>query len=100
MGDLLVPLDEADLVQGPDVGREAAVDTEDLAVNERGDGEHVEHLAAVAPHVTVAVLVLALVVETIDLRNKKCCVLISYLNFGLVYLMTSPGLSASTRDFL
>ena len=67
MGDLLVPLNEPDLVQGPDVGREAAVDAEDLAVDEGGDGEHVEHLAAVAPHVTVAVLVLALVIETVDL---------------------------------
>ena len=70
MRDLLVPLDEADLVQGPDVGREAAVDAEDLAVDERGDGEHIEDLAAVAPHVTVAVLVLALVIEPIDLCDK------------------------------
>ena len=69
MGDLLVPLDEPDLVQGPDVGREAAVDAEDLAVDERGYGEHVKHLAAVAPDVAVAVLVLALVIKTINLYN-------------------------------
>ena len=67
MRDLLVPLDESDLVQGPDVGGEPAVDAEDLAVDERGDGKHVEHLAAVAPHVAVAILVLALVIETVHL---------------------------------
>ena len=70
MGDLLVPLDESDLVQSPDVGREAAVDAEDLAVDERGDGEHVEHLAAVAPHVAVAILVLTLVIKAINLQIK------------------------------
>ena len=70
MGDLLVPLDESDLVQSPDVGREAAVDAEDLAVDERGDGEHVKHLAAVAPHVAVAILVLTLVIKAIDLQTK------------------------------
>ena len=69
--DLLVPLDESDLVQSPDVGREAAVDAEDMAVDERGDGEHVEHLAAVAPHVAVPVLVLTLVVEPVNLHTSK-----------------------------
>ena len=68
MRDLLVPLDQADLVEGADVGGEAAVHAEDLAVDQRGHGQHVEHLAAVAPHVAVPVLVLTLVVEPVNLH--------------------------------
>ena len=68
MGYFLIPLDKSDLVQGPDVRGEATVHAEDLAVDEGGDGEHIEHLAAVTPHVAVAVLVLTLVIETINLQ--------------------------------
>ena len=46
------------------------MDAEDLAVHERGDGEHVEHLAAVAPHVAVAILVLTFVIKAIYLQTK------------------------------
>ena len=71
MRDLLVPLDQADLVEGADVGGEAAVHAEDLAVDQRGHGQHVEHLAAVAPHVAVPVLVLTLIVEPVNLHASK-----------------------------
>ena len=43
------------------------------AVDERGDGEHVEHLAAVAPHVAVAVLILTLVIKAINLDSYMIC---------------------------
>ena len=66
--DLLVPVDRPDLVQGRDLRRQAAVHAQHGLVDERGHGEQVEHLAAVAPGVAVAVLDLALVVEPVHLR--------------------------------
>ena len=67
MGDLLGARYDADLVQGADLGRQAAVDTEHLAVDDGGEGEEVEDLAARLPHRGVAILLLALLVEAVDL---------------------------------
>ena len=67
--DLLVPLNQPDLVEGPDVRREPAVDTEDLAVYESRDGEEVEDFATIFPDVAIAVLGLTLVVETVNLKQ-------------------------------
>ena len=82
MRDLLVPLDQADLVEGADVGGEAAVHAEDLAVDQRGHGQHVEHLAAVAPNVAVPVLVLTLVIEPVNLHTNNIC-LQTYLRLNI-----------------
>ena len=69
--DLLVPLDQPDLIQGPDLGREAAVDTEDLAVDEGGDCEKIKYFAAIFPNIAVSVLVLTLVIEPVNLEDKR-----------------------------
>ena len=71
MWNFLVPLDQPDVIKRPDFRRESAVDAEDLVVDESCHGEHVEDSAAVAPGVGVAVLVLALVVETVNLASEK-----------------------------
>ena len=69
MWNFLVSLDEAYVVEGSDVGRETAVDAEHLSVDERGHREEIEDAATVAPGVGVAVLGLALVIETVDLGD-------------------------------
>jgi len=46
VGHLLLPVNGPDLVQGVDGGREAAVNAEDLVVNNGGEAEIVENLAA------------------------------------------------------
>ena len=47
------------------------MDAEDLVVDEGCHREHVEDSAAVAPGVGVAVLVLALVVEAVNLTRRN-----------------------------
>ena len=61
MGDLLVPVNESDVVEGPDLWAESPVDAEHLVVDQRGHGHEVKDAAAVAPRVHVAILGLALV---------------------------------------
>ena len=61
MRDLLVPVYEPDVVQRPDLRAESSVDAEDLVVDEGRHRHQVEHPAAVAPRVYVAVLGLTLV---------------------------------------
>ena len=70
MGDLLIPFDEPDVIEGPYVWRESSVNAEDLSVDEGGHGQHVEDAAAVPPRVRVAVLVLAFVVEPVHLKSS------------------------------
>jgi len=74
MRNLLVSGDGSDLIDGADVRREASVDTENLAVNESGEGEVVEDLCAIFPGVGVAVLLLALIVEAVHLGDLPALV--------------------------
>lgn len=60
---------DSDLVEGADLGGQAAVDTQDFAVDDGGEGEEVEDLAAGFPHRGVAVLLLAFLVEAVDLGD-------------------------------
>ena len=69
MGHLLEPVQRPDVVEGVDGGAEAAVEAEDLPVDERREGQVVEEVGEVLPHVGVAVLAQALVVEAVDLRD-------------------------------
>lgn len=59
-------VDESDLINGADVGRETSVDAQHLAFNERRDAEIVEHLGAVLPWVRISVLADDLVIEAVD----------------------------------
>ena len=67
MRDLAHTVDDADLVQRAQVGREAAVDAEDAAIDGCAEREVVKHLSAVPPRVGVTILALALVIEPVDL---------------------------------
>lgn len=66
---LLYAVERPDVVERVDAGREAAVQAEDLVVDERGEGEVVEEVGEVLPHVGVAVLAEALIVESVHLRD-------------------------------
>lgn len=65
----LIPLDKSNLIQCSNIWGQSPVDTKNRLVNECGDREEVEYPAAVSPRVTVSVLVLALVVEAVNLRD-------------------------------
>ena len=67
--DLLYPVQRADVVQRVDTRGEAAVQAEDLVVDERRQGQVVEEVGEEFPHVRVAVFAQALVVEAVDLRD-------------------------------
>lgn len=60
-----VAVEGPDLVEGVDGGRETAVEAEDLVLDERGEGEEIEQIGEVFPHVGAAVFPEALVVEAI-----------------------------------
>ena len=69
MRHLLDPVQRPDIVEGVDTRRQAAVQAEDLVVDEGGEREVVEEVGEVFPDVGVAVLAEALVVEAVDLRD-------------------------------
>ena len=68
---LLISLNQPDLVQAPDLGRQAPVDTEDLAVDEGSDCEKIKDFATIFPDIAVPVLVLTLVIEPVNLRETQ-----------------------------
>eukprot|EP00982_Pelagococcus_subviridis_P015934 31439-Pelagococcus_subviridis.AAC.31 len=63
------PVYRTRLIQRAHVRRQAAVDAQHLSVDQRGEGEVIEHVRAPPPRVRVAVLPLALVVESVHLRD-------------------------------
>jgi len=67
MRDLLGAGDDADLIERPDFGGEAAVYAEDFAVYDGAEGQEVKDLAGGLPDGRIAVFVHALFVETVDL---------------------------------
>jgi len=69
MRDLLYTIDTSHMVQGVDTGRQSTMETEDLVIDERGEGEVVEEVGKVTPDVGVAVFAQTFVVETADLGD-------------------------------
>lgn len=67
MGNLLRACHDADLIYRSDLGAQATVNTEELAVNDGGQHQKVKDVAAGLPDGGVAVLLLTLFVETIYL---------------------------------
>jgi len=65
--DLPEAVDDFDLVDGVDAGREAAVHAEDLVADDDGQRQEVEHVGEVVPDVGVAVLAGTLGVEAVGL---------------------------------
>lgn len=74
---LLEAVDAVDVIDGADEGRKPSVDAHDLVVNERGDAHAVEHIHQVLPSVGVSVLLHALIVETVHLRDLSSLVVAS-----------------------
>ena len=67
--DLAEAVDDFDLVDAVDGRAEPAVHAEDLVVDDDGEGEEVEHVGEVVPHVGVAVFPVAFRVEAVGLRD-------------------------------
>jgi hypothetical protein len=59
----------ADLVDGADLWAEAAVDAQDLAIDNGGEDKEVKNVTAGLPHRSVAVLLLTFLVEAVYLCN-------------------------------
>lgn len=69
MRDLLGTCYNSDLIDSSDLGAEATVDTENLAIDDSSQYQEVEHLATCLPYRSIAVLLLALFIETVDLSD-------------------------------
>ncbi|KAH6608072.1 hypothetical protein Trco_004385 [Trichoderma cornu-damae] len=69
MRDLLSTSDDADLVNGSNLGAQPAVDAEKLPVNDGGKDEEVKDVATRFPYRCVAVFLLAFFVEAVHLRD-------------------------------
>lgn len=69
MRHLLYPVQRADVIERVDARGETSVETEDLVVDESCQGQEVEKICEVLPHVRVAILAQALVVEAVHLRD-------------------------------
>jgi len=67
VGDLLDPVKSSDVVKSINAGRQTAVKTENLVVDESSQGQVVKEVGEVFPHVGIAILAQTLVVKTIHL---------------------------------
>lgn len=78
MRDFLLSIDCANLVEGLDAGGKAAVDAEDSVVDDGGEGDVIEDVGAVLPHVDASVFPQALVVKAVHLRDLPALVIAPY----------------------
>ena len=69
VGHLLNPVQSANVVEGVDAGRKAAVETEDLVLDEGSERKVVEEVSKVLPDIGISVLPKTLVVEAVYLRD-------------------------------
>ena len=69
MGNFLDTIKRSNVVESVDRRAQSAVQTEDLVFNEGSEGEVVEEVGEVFPHVRIAVFAKALVVEVVDLGD-------------------------------
>lgn len=69
MRDLLGTSDDTNLIQCADLGTQTTVDAKNFAIHNGSKNQEVEDLAAAFPHRGIAVLLLALFIEAIDLGD-------------------------------
>lgn len=62
-------VERTNVIKGIDAGRKTTVKTEDLVVNEGGQGKVVEEVGEELPDIGIAVFPQALIVEAVDLGN-------------------------------
>ena len=67
MGDFLRAGNDTDLIDSPDLGTQAAVDAEELPIDDGSENEEVEDMAACLPYGCVAVFLLTFFVEAVHL---------------------------------
>lgn len=75
MRNLHTPVDQANLVEGLDLGRETTMDAEDLALNDSTNAEVIENLSAVLPGVDVTILAHSLLIKTVDAGDAASLVI-------------------------
>lgn len=78
MRNFLGTSNDADLVKGTDLGAQASMNTENLAVYDSPEDKKVEHLAAALPNRGIAIFLLALFVKPIHLSDLARLVIASY----------------------
>lgn len=69
MRHFLDAIQSSDIIKRVNARRQAAVETENLIVDQGGEGKVVEQVGKVLPHVSVAVLAQAFVVKAVDLGD-------------------------------
>lgn len=69
MGNFLRASHDADLVEGSDFGGQPAVHAQDSAVDDGGEGQEVEDLAARFPDAGITIFLLAFFVKAVDLGD-------------------------------
>lgn len=69
VGDLLHAVKRANLVQTIEGWRETAVEAEDFLLDDSSEGQVIEEIREVLPHVSISVLAQALVVEAVHLGD-------------------------------
>ena len=88
VGDLLLPIDDAYLIERVDARAQSAMDREYAILDNRAQAQVIEYLRAVSPYVDAAVLTKALVVEAVYLRDLSTLVIAPYQRdaIGITYL--------------
>jgi hypothetical protein len=69
MWNLLGTSDDADLINSTDLRAQSTMNAENLTINNGGEDKEIENLAARLPDRCIAVLLLALLVETVNLSD-------------------------------
>ena len=59
------------MVQCVDAGGETAVQTEDLAVHQRREGQVVKQVSEIFPHVGISIFPQAFIIEPVHLHNNE-----------------------------
>jgi len=77
MWDLLDAVQRTDVIECVDTGRQTSVETEDLVIDESGQGEIIEEVGEKLPDIRIAIFTEALVVETIHLCDLSGLVVAS-----------------------
>ena len=64
-------VDDADLIQRPQIWRKAAMHTQHAAIDQCTKRQVIKNFSAVTPRICVAILALTFVVEPIHLRTRR-----------------------------
>lgn len=77
VGNLLSASDHTDLIDSADLGTQTTVDAEDFTINDSGEHQEIEDLAATLPDRSIAIFGLTFFVKPIDLSDLTGLVIAS-----------------------